>query len=68
MAPMPPVDGADAEKDASEAEMKYVPRSEEEMSKLIDIVKKAVGFSEQRGDEIEVVNTPFEVDSFKGRR
>ncbi|WP_454061240.1 flagellar basal-body MS-ring/collar protein FliF [Candidatus Nitrospira salsa] len=55
-----PVEGADAEANADEAELKYVPRSEEEMSKLVDIVKKAVGFSESRGDEIEVVNTPFE--------
>ena len=30
------------------------------MQKLVDIVKKAVGFSEERGDQIEVVNTPFE--------
>ncbi len=55
-----PADGADAATDASEEELKYVPRSEEEMTKLIDIVKKSVGFSEARGDEIEVVNTPFE--------
>ena len=48
-----------------EAELKYVPRSEEEMSKLLDIVKKAVGFSESRGDEIEVVNTPFEATPLK---
>ena len=60
-----PVKGADAGTDASDMEMKYVPRSEEEMSKLIDIVKKAVGFSEQRGDEIEVVNTPFEATPLK---
>ena len=55
-----PADGADAGADASEADMKYVPRSEEEIAKLVDIVKKSVGFSEARGDEIEVVNTPFE--------
>ncbi len=38
----------------------YVPRSEEEMSKLVASIKNAVGFSADRGDQIEVVNTPFE--------
>ena len=60
-----PADDANAEADADESELKYVPRSEEEMNKLVDIVKKAVGFSEQRGDEIEVVNTPFEAAPLK---
>jgi len=39
---------------------KYVPRSEQEIQNLILIVKKAVGFSEERGDQIEMVNVPFE--------
>ena len=38
----------------------YVPRSEQEIEKLILIVKKAVGFSEERGDQIEMVNVPFD--------
>lgn len=38
----------------------YVPRGEEEMAKLEKSIKKAVGFSEDRGDQIEVVNHPFE--------
>ena len=41
-------------------EKKYVARSEEEIQNLILIVKKAVGFSEERGDQIEMVNVPFE--------
>ncbi len=60
-----PAEGAESEANAEEAETKYVPRSEEEMKKLVDIVKKAVGFSEARGDEIEVVNTPFEATPLK---
>ena len=60
-----PVEGSDSGANEIEAEMKYVPRSEEEMKKLNDIVKKAVGFSEARGDEIEVVNTPFEATPLK---
>ena len=39
---------------------KYVPRSEQEIQNLILIVKNAVGFSEDRGDQIEMVNVPFE--------
>ena len=39
---------------------KYIPRSEEEMAKLKAIVEKAVGFSKARGDQIEVVNVPFD--------
>ena len=57
-------DGAEID-DESEPSMTYVPRSEEEMSKLVDIVKKAVGFSDERGDQIEVVNTPFEATPLK---
>ncbi len=37
----------------------YVPRTQEEMTQLGDIVKRAVGFSQQRGDEISVVNMQF---------
>ncbi|MBW1783278.1 MAG: flagellar M-ring protein FliF [Deltaproteobacteria bacterium] len=39
--------------------LKYFPRSEEEMSKLNKIVRRAVNFDPKRGDEIEVVNIPF---------
>jgi len=39
---------------------KYVARSEQEIQNLILIVKKAVGFSEERGDQIEMINVPFE--------
>ena len=37
----------------------YQPRSEEEISKLTEIVKKAVGFDPSRGDQIEVANVKF---------
>lgn len=39
---------------------KYTPRTEEEMKHYEDLVKKAVGFSSERGDEVRVVNMPFE--------
>ncbi len=38
----------------------YIPRTEEEMQKLEGIVKRAVNFDAKRGDEIEIVNIPFE--------
>ncbi|MFQ5588261.1 MAG: flagellar basal-body MS-ring/collar protein FliF [Nitrospiria bacterium] len=37
----------------------YIPRGEEEMATLDAIVKKAMGFSAERRDEVEVVNIPF---------
>lgn len=37
----------------------YIPRSEEEMNTLTSIVRKAMGFSVERKDEVEVVNIPF---------
>jgi len=46
--------------DTGESTSTYVPRGEEEMTKLVESIKKAVGFSEERGDQIEVVNQPFE--------
>jgi len=38
---------------------KYVPRSDEEMKKYKNLIEKAVGFNEDRGDSIEVVNVQF---------
>ncbi len=42
------------------AEWQYSPRSTEEMKKLENLVKRAVNFSTDRGDQVEVVNIPFE--------
>lgn len=41
-------------------EKKYVPRTESEVRQFEDMVKKAVGFLADRGDEVKVVNMPFE--------
>ena len=46
--------------DSRKEELKYFPRTQEEMTKLEDIVKRAVNFDSARGDMIEVVNIPFE--------
>jgi flagellar M-ring protein FliF len=39
---------------------KYIARTEDEMAKLTNLVKRAINFNEERGDEVEVVNIPFE--------
>jgi flagellar M-ring protein FliF len=41
-------------------ERKYTPRSEEDLKKFEDMVKSAIGFTQDRGDEVKVVNMPFE--------
>ncbi len=40
--------------------VEYVPRSDEEIQKLTEIVKNAVGFNPERNDQISVINIPFE--------
>jgi len=42
-------------------EKKYTPRNEEEVRQFEDMVKKAIGFTSGRGDEVKVVNMPFEI-------
>jgi flagellar M-ring protein FliF len=44
-------------------EMKYVPRQEEELRRYAELVKETIGFTESRGDQVKVVNMPFEVAS-----
>jgi flagellar M-ring protein FliF len=40
---------------------KYVARTAEEMEVVKAMVRKAVGFNAERGDEIEVANVPFKI-------
>ena len=44
----------------------FVPRSPEEMRQLNEIVRRAVGYNENRGDEISLVNAPFALPSDLG--
>jgi flagellar M-ring protein FliF len=53
------VDGTYAAPEGAK-DKKYSPRSEEEIKKFEDMVKNAVGFSADRGDDVRVVNMPFE--------
>ncbi|MCC7202995.1 MAG: flagellar M-ring protein FliF [Nitrospirae bacterium] len=39
---------------------KYIPRTVEELGKYTEIVKKAIGYNEERGDQVEVLSIPFE--------
>ncbi len=41
-------------------EKKYSPRSEEELKKIEEMVKSAVGFLPDRGDDVRVINMQFE--------
>ncbi len=45
-------------------ELKYIPRSQPELDNIKNLVVRAAGFDEQRGDKIEVLNMPFEVETF----
>jgi flagellar M-ring protein FliF len=40
---------------------KYIPRNKEEIEVIKGMVKRAVGFDADRGDEIEVANVPFKI-------
>ena len=55
------VDGPYRETTAADGKVSrtFAPRSEEEMRQLLDIVRRAVGYNEQRGDEVSLVNVPF---------
>ena len=41
-------------------EWEYIPRTQEEMTKFENIVKRAVNFDQARGDQVDIVNIPFE--------
>ncbi len=59
------VDGKYENKPGADGKLKqtYVPRSAEEMKSLEELVKKAVGYNETRGDQITVSNIPFVSDA-----
>ena len=44
---------------AADQPKKYVARSEEDMKRIEDIVKKAMGYSTERQDQVEVVSIQF---------
>lgn len=61
--PAPAAEGAKEgdkkeDKDAKPA-MVYEPRSQQEIDQITALVKSAVGFNEERGDKVEVINMQF---------
>ncbi|HKX43025.1 MAG TPA: flagellar basal-body MS-ring/collar protein FliF [Burkholderiaceae bacterium] len=40
----------------------YVPLSTEELDKLTALVRESIGFKQERGDSVKVINAPFKVD------
>ena len=47
-------------KDGQPAKAKYAPRSPDELQKIEALVKGAVGFNQDRGDQISIQNIPFQ--------
>ncbi len=52
-------EGGKAGEATAEQPKKYVARSEEEMKRIEEIVKKAMGYSTERQDQVEVVSIQF---------
>ncbi len=44
---------------AEGGDQQYIPRTKEELESFEEMVKKAIGYDEKRGDEVKVVNLPF---------
>ncbi len=44
-------------------ELKYIPRSQQELGNIRNLVLRAAGLNDERGDKIEVLNMPFEVEN-----
>lgn len=40
----------------------YVPLTSEEIDKLTALVRESIGFKQERGDSVKVINAPFKVD------
>ncbi len=49
-------------KGAKGEELKYTPRSQKELNDIKNLVSRAIGYEEERGDKIEVLNVPFEAE------
>lgn len=54
-----PPAAAEGEDGAETPAAAFVPRPAEELDRYRELVKRAVGFNEDRGDEIEVISAPF---------
>jgi flagellar M-ring protein FliF len=52
---------SEAGKPASDTAKKYIARSEEDMKRIEEIVKKAMGYSAERQDQVQVTNVQFDI-------
>ncbi|HOV91238.1 MAG TPA: flagellar basal-body MS-ring/collar protein FliF [Syntrophorhabdaceae bacterium] len=50
-------------KSGKKEELKYTPRSQKEIQDIKNLIARAVGYNEERGDKIEVINIPFETEA-----
>jgi flagellar M-ring protein FliF len=55
-------------KSKKQEELKYNPRSQKELTDIKELVARAVGYDEGRGDKIEVINMPFELEGLNEER
>ena len=57
------IDGPYVREEGSDGEVtqKFVPRTRKDMKTFEDIVKKAIGFNESRGDQVTVSNIAFDI-------
>jgi flagellar M-ring protein FliF len=46
----------------SKGKTTQVPLSKEELDKLTALVRESIGFKEERGDSVKVINAPFKID------
>jgi len=62
------VDGSYVVTEAKDGKVnrKYIARTDEEMKKLEELAKKAVGYSEERGDQVQVLNVAFDTSAEEG--
>ncbi len=49
-------------KEGKKEVLKYTPRSQKELQDIRNLIARAVGYNEERGDKIEVLNIPFETE------
>ena len=54
-------EGGKGVRKSSDAAKKYVARSEEDMKRIEEIVKKAMGYSAERQDQVQVTNVQFDI-------
>jgi flagellar M-ring protein FliF len=55
-------------KGKKEEELKYSPRSQKELNDIKELIARGVGYDEKRGDKIEVLNMPFELEGLNEER